>query len=64
MGHIQAQSREVMTPFAVKNSDLIRRWGGEEMEKKKKEHFVDHILKQKNLTKSIESNSILKVNFK
>jgi len=39
MGHIQAQSREVMTLFAVKNSDLIRsggmegvawegRWGG------------------------------------
>ena len=40
MGHIQAQSREVMTPFAVKNSDLIRRGGGEgEMEKKKKRAF-------------------------
>ena len=37
MGHIQAQSREVMTPFAMKNSDLIRRGGrGGEMEKKKK----------------------------
>ena len=35
MGHIQAQSREVRTLFAVKNSDLIRSggmggvaWGG------------------------------------
>ena len=36
--------------------------GGEDGEKKK--HFVDHILKQKNSTKSIEPNSILKVNFK
>ena len=57
MGHIQAQSREVMIPFAVKNSDLIGR--GE-----KKEHFVDHIIKQKNLTKSIEPNSVFRVNFK
>ena len=41
MGHIQAQSREVMTPFAVKNSDLIRRGGGEgEMEKKKKKSIL------------------------
>lgn len=29
MGHIQAQSREVMTLFAVKNSDLIRSGGME-----------------------------------
>ena len=57
MGHIQAQSREVMIPFAVKNSDWIGRGG-------KKEHFVDHIIKQKNLTKSIEPNSVFRVNFK
>ena len=59
MGHIQALSRKVMTPFAVKNSDLIRRGGGGRW-KKNIEYFVDHIIKQKNLTKSIEPNSILR----
>ena len=62
MGHIEAQSREVMIPFAVKNSDLIGR--GEKKMREKKEHFVDHIMKQKNLTKSIEPNSVFRVNFK
>ena len=62
MGHLQAQSREVMIPYEVKSYDLMRR--GKKDRKQKIEYLVDHIIRQKNLTKSIEPNSVLRVNFK